>query len=120
MKKALPSNAKVAKDAKETVQECVSEFISFITSEYVPVRAAPPRVAQTQNLANSRATHNKGLRPPRLARGGGPCNPDARGGDGHGGRGGEARARAAGSGRCQPRPQTRAASKMHKGAILTP
>ena len=33
MKKALPPNAKVAKDAKETVQECVSEFISFITSE---------------------------------------------------------------------------------------
>ena len=35
MKKALPANAKVAKDAKETVQECVSEFISFITSECV-------------------------------------------------------------------------------------
>ncbi len=34
MKKALPINAKIAKDAKETVQECVSEFISFITSEY--------------------------------------------------------------------------------------
>jgi nuclear transcription Y subunit beta len=34
MKKALPANGKIAKDAKETVQECVSEFISFITSEY--------------------------------------------------------------------------------------
>lgn len=33
MKKALPVNAKIAKDAKDTVQECVSEFISFITSE---------------------------------------------------------------------------------------
>ncbi|KAK6126038.1 hypothetical protein DH2020_040152 [Rehmannia glutinosa] len=33
MKKGLPANGKVAKDAKETVQECVSEFISFITSE---------------------------------------------------------------------------------------
>ncbi|KAH9543470.1 hypothetical protein CY35_13G066800 [Sphagnum magellanicum] len=33
MKKALPSNAKISKDAKETVQECVSEFISFITGE---------------------------------------------------------------------------------------
>jgi hypothetical protein len=33
MKKALPTNAKIAKDAKETVQECVSEFISFVTSE---------------------------------------------------------------------------------------
>ncbi|KAL7208914.1 hypothetical protein ACSBR1_030617 [Camellia fascicularis] len=27
MKKALPSNGKIAKDAKDTVQECVSEFI---------------------------------------------------------------------------------------------
>ncbi|XP_057865248.1 nuclear transcription factor Y subunit B-1 isoform X2 [Cryptomeria japonica] len=33
MKRALPANGKIAKDAKETVQECVSEFISFITSE---------------------------------------------------------------------------------------
>ncbi|CDI98208.1 Nuclear transcription factor Y subunit beta [Echinococcus multilocularis] len=33
MKRAIPSNGKVAKDAKECVQECVSEFISFITSE---------------------------------------------------------------------------------------
>ncbi|XP_020680220.1 nuclear transcription factor Y subunit B isoform X1 [Dendrobium catenatum] len=33
MKKALPANGKIAKDAKETTQECVSEFISFITSE---------------------------------------------------------------------------------------
>ncbi|PWA76721.1 NF-Y protein [Artemisia annua] len=27
MKKALPANAKISKDVKETVQECVSEFI---------------------------------------------------------------------------------------------
>ena len=33
MKKVLPNNAKVAKDGKECIQECVSEFISFITSE---------------------------------------------------------------------------------------
>ncbi|CAL8124765.1 unnamed protein product [Prunus armeniaca] len=33
MKKALPQNGKIAKDAKDTVQECVSEFISFVTSE---------------------------------------------------------------------------------------
>ena len=33
MKRALPPNAKIAKDAKDIVQECVSEFISFITSE---------------------------------------------------------------------------------------
>ncbi|KAH1112467.1 hypothetical protein AAZX31_04G192700 [Glycine max] len=29
MKKAIPGNVKISKDAKETVQECVSEFISF-------------------------------------------------------------------------------------------
>lgn len=33
MKGTLPESAKIAKDSKETVQECVSEFISFITSE---------------------------------------------------------------------------------------
>jgi nuclear transcription Y subunit beta len=33
MKQALPKDAKIAKEARETVQECVSEFISFITSE---------------------------------------------------------------------------------------
>lgn len=33
MKNALPDNAKVSKEAKECMQECVSEFVSFITSE---------------------------------------------------------------------------------------
>ena len=33
MKTALPENSIVSKDAKECMQECVSEFISFITSE---------------------------------------------------------------------------------------
>jgi len=33
MKSALPENAKISKDAKEIIQESVSEFISFITSE---------------------------------------------------------------------------------------
>jgi nuclear transcription Y subunit beta len=33
MKRALPQNAKIAKEAKETLQECVSEFIAFVTSE---------------------------------------------------------------------------------------
>ncbi|OIW01759.1 hypothetical protein TanjilG_03897 [Lupinus angustifolius] len=33
IKKGLPANGKIAKDAKDTMQECVSEFISFITSE---------------------------------------------------------------------------------------
>ncbi|KAM7485105.1 hypothetical protein LguiA_001114 [Lonicera macranthoides] len=33
MKQILPPNAKIAKEAKETIQECVSEFISFVTGE---------------------------------------------------------------------------------------
>ncbi|KAJ6756801.1 CCAAT-BINDING TRANSCRIPTION FACTOR-RELATED [Salix purpurea] len=33
MRKMLPPNAKISDDAKETIQECVSEYISFITSE---------------------------------------------------------------------------------------
>ncbi|XP_065862645.1 nuclear transcription factor Y subunit B-1-like [Euphorbia lathyris] len=33
MKKALPTNGKISKEAKDTVQECVSEFISFVTGE---------------------------------------------------------------------------------------
>lgn len=33
MKNALPDNAKISKEAKECMQECVSEFISFVTSE---------------------------------------------------------------------------------------
>jgi hypothetical protein len=33
MKKALPVNVKISKDAKETVQECLFEFISFVTGE---------------------------------------------------------------------------------------
>lgn len=35
MKAQLPGTAKVTKDAKETVQECLTEFISFVTSEAV-------------------------------------------------------------------------------------
>jgi len=33
IKKGIPKSGKVAKDAKECIQECVSEFISFVTSE---------------------------------------------------------------------------------------
>ena len=33
MKGSVPLTAKISKEAKECVQECVSEFISFITSE---------------------------------------------------------------------------------------
>lgn len=33
MKKSIPPTGKIAKDSKECIQECVSEFVSFITSE---------------------------------------------------------------------------------------
>lgn len=33
MRRILPPHAKISDDAKETVQECVSEYISFITGE---------------------------------------------------------------------------------------
>lgn len=33
MKRGIPKTGKIAKDARECVQECVSEFISFVTSE---------------------------------------------------------------------------------------
>jgi len=33
MRSAMPENRKITKDAKESVQECVSEFISFVTGE---------------------------------------------------------------------------------------
>ncbi|MFQ6670113.1 hypothetical protein Gotur_035144 [Gossypium turneri] len=33
MKQILPPNAKVSKDAKQTLQECATEFISFVTGE---------------------------------------------------------------------------------------
>lgn len=42
MKNALPENAKIAKEAKECMQECVSEFISFITSEGMSALPLPP------------------------------------------------------------------------------
>ncbi|MBA0699812.1 hypothetical protein Golax_001356 [Gossypium laxum] len=33
MKQILPPNAKVSKEAKQTLQECATEFISFVTGE---------------------------------------------------------------------------------------
>ena len=60
MKKALPPNAKIAKDAKETVQECVSEFISFITSECGPPRLSSelgsPCAAQSSACLQAEST----------------------------------------------------------------
>jgi len=43
MKQTLPDNAKISKEARETIQECVSEFISFLASEY-PLAATASRV----------------------------------------------------------------------------
>ncbi|KAG6430346.1 hypothetical protein SASPL_108411 [Salvia splendens] len=33
MKRIIPPGAKISKEAKETMQECVSEFICFVTGE---------------------------------------------------------------------------------------
>lgn len=33
MRKVLPPQAKISDEAKETIQECVSEYISFVTGE---------------------------------------------------------------------------------------
>lgn len=33
MKQILPPTAKISKEARETMQECASEFISFVTGE---------------------------------------------------------------------------------------
>ncbi len=57
MKRALPSNAKVAKDAKDAVQECVSEFISFVTSEGAS-RARRQPAASDKCLQEKRKTIN--------------------------------------------------------------
>lgn len=47
MKTALPENAKIAKEAKECMQECVSEFISFITSEGTYLRHSALPISPT-------------------------------------------------------------------------
>ena len=62
MKTALPENAKIAKEAKECMQECVSEFISFITSEGRPFFVLP--VASRANV------HVTGSDAPALSKGG--------------------------------------------------
>lgn len=33
MKRGIPGNGKIAKESRECMQECVSEFVSFVTSE---------------------------------------------------------------------------------------
>ena len=46
MKRSIPQTAKISKDAKECVQECVSEFIAFITSEYFICISTVMRIEQ--------------------------------------------------------------------------
>jgi hypothetical protein len=57
MKGALPENAKIAKEAKECMQECVSEFISFITSEgtSLPIDVYRMLTAQPRRNASRRS-----------------------------------------------------------------
>ena len=43
MKNALPSDTKISKEARECVQECVSEFIAFITCECCDITQAEKR-----------------------------------------------------------------------------
>ena len=59
MKKALPENAKIAKEAKECVQECVSEFISFITSEGNQIKSLQDFQTQDLILASDRCQQEK-------------------------------------------------------------
>ncbi|KAG5146222.1 hypothetical protein JHK84_031765 [Glycine max] len=47
MKKVLPPNGKIAKDAKETMQECVSDFISFVTKRAISVKERRGRPSTT-------------------------------------------------------------------------
>ena len=59
MKHALPENAKIAKEAKECMQECVSEFISFITSEGRSRSAQDPTLAMANPTASEKCQQEK-------------------------------------------------------------
>ena len=47
MKNAVPPNVKISKEAKEFVQNCVTEFIIFITSEGIPFMKLRKNVKKT-------------------------------------------------------------------------
>jgi hypothetical protein len=47
MRRVLPPHAKVSDEAKELIQECVSEFISFITGEGAAASTARPSPRRT-------------------------------------------------------------------------
>lgn len=56
MKKCLPENGKTSKTSKTTMQECVSEFISFVTSEAAEtVRAERRQTLNGDDLINAMA-----------------------------------------------------------------
>jgi nuclear transcription Y subunit beta len=57
MRRGVPEIGKIAKDAKESIQECVSEFISFITSESVFLFSLPPSLCSCPD-AKLRSTTN--------------------------------------------------------------
>ena len=59
MKTALPDNAKIAKEAKECMQECVSEFISFITSEGTSSAVLEKVVLLTFHAASEKCQQEK-------------------------------------------------------------
>lgn len=61
MRRGVPENGKIAKDAKESIQECVSEFISFITSESV-FRPSPPSLIRSSLLSTSSLVCDPGRR----------------------------------------------------------
>uniref|UniRef100_A0A8C1QVJ6 Transcription factor CBF/NF-Y/archaeal histone domain-containing protein n=2 Tax=Cyprinus carpio TaxID=7962 RepID=A0A8C1QVJ6_CYPCA len=61
MKNAIPQTGKIAKDAKECVQECVSEFISFMTSEPLKLYLQKFREAMKGEKGITPVTVSEGL-----------------------------------------------------------
>ncbi|THU57485.1 hypothetical protein C4D60_Mb03t04030 [Musa balbisiana] len=57
MRRVLPAHAKIADDAKEMIQECVSEYISFITSE--ANERCQPRAAQDRHRRGRAVGHEQ-------------------------------------------------------------
>ncbi|XP_021768340.1 nuclear transcription factor Y subunit B-6-like [Chenopodium quinoa] len=43
MRQILPSNAKITDEAKETIQECISKFINYISEEANEIRKVEQR-----------------------------------------------------------------------------
>ncbi|WVZ24569.1 hypothetical protein V8G54_003113 [Vigna mungo] len=58
MKKVIPSNGKISKDAKETVQECVSEFISFKYKEIEGEKLNIPKQLRSEQRLQQHQQNN--------------------------------------------------------------